>query len=81
MCCSEARKRKQSEWLQCPAGLFTAYLVIDEGSCQRHATLGSHYGRNTTRADAKEAPHHMPHTVEAHKVRHLLPIVVQIQLE
>lgn len=66
---------------KCPAGLFTAYLVIDEGSCQCHATLGSHYGRNTARADAKEAPHHMPHTVEAHKVRHLLPIVVHIQLE
>lgn len=65
----------------CPAGLFTAYLVIDEGSCQRHATLGGHYGRNTARTDAKEAPHHMPHTVEAHKVRHLLPIVIQIELE
>lgn len=65
----------------CPAGLFTAYLVIDEGSCQRHATLGGHYGRNTTGTDAKETPHHMPYAVEAHEVWHFLHIVVQRQLD
>lgn len=81
-CAAKRGSNAEAKWVvPCPAGLFTAYLVIDEGSCQRHATLGGHYGRNTARTDAKEAPHHMPHTVEAHKVRHLLPIVIQIQFQ
>lgn len=75
-----------SEWVgecvsPCPAGLFTAYLVIDERSCQRHATLRCHYGRNTTGTDAEETPHHMPYAVEPRKVRHFMPTVVQRHLE
>lgn len=47
-------------------------LVINEGTCQGHATLGGHYGGNAAGADSKETPDHMCNAVEMHNRLRLL---------